>query len=324
MSYNIVMIQDDINKFLEYLEVDRGLSNNTLVSYHFYLSRFVDFATSQGVRNVGQISQELIHRYRLYLNRLNNRQNENLKKNTQNYHLIALRQFLKYLSKNNIESLDSNKIELAKQEPRQVSFLEGYDLAALLQAPMTAKQPNTLIKLRDRAILELLFSTGLRVSELARLKINDINLKKSEFTVRGKGNKLRLVFLSEEAKSALKKYLEARQDTEPFLFISHGKINQASSSQYGLTPRSIERLVEKYALAAGITKQITPHTLRHSFATDLLINGADIRSVQQLLGHASITTTQVYTHVTDQQLRQVYQNFHGKNRKNIANDKSQK
>lgn len=311
------MLKDDINHFLEYLEVERGLANNTLISYRFYLQRFLAFAAANSVNQSKQISQELVHRYRLQLNRLANREHENLKKNTQNYHLIALRQLLKYLSKNNLESLDSNKVELSKQEPRQVSFLESYDLAAFLQAPLASKKSSKIIKLRDRAILELLFSTGLRVSELAKLKINDVNLKKVEFTVRGKGSKLRLVFLSDDAKSAIKAYLEARQDTEPFLFTSHGKINQETNPIYGLTPRSIERLVEKYALAAGITKKVTPHTLRHSFATDLLIGGADIRSVQQLLGHASITTTQVYTHVTDQQLRQVYQNFHGKSRQNL-------
>ena len=311
------MLKDDVHHFLEYLEVERGLSNNTLIGYRFYLQRFLAFATASGVHKPNQISQELIHRYRLHLNRLANREHDNLKKNTQNYHLIALRQLLKYFSKHNIESLDSNKVELAKQEPRQVSFLEGYDLAAFLQAPLAIKNSNKLVRLRDRAILELLFSTGLRVSELARLRINDLNLKKVEFTVRGKGSKLRLVFLSDDAKAAIKSYLEARQDTEPFLFVSHGKINKETNPVYGLTPRSIERLVEKYALVAGITKKVTPHTLRHSFATDLLIGGADIRSVQQLLGHASITTTQVYTHVTDQQLRQVYQNFHGKSRKII-------
>lgn len=311
------MIKDDINHFLEYLEVERCLSNNTLIGYRFYLQRFAAFATTNGVNKASQITQELVHRYRLHLNRLANREHDNLKKNTQNYHLIALRQLLKYFSKNNIDSLDSNKVELSKQEPRQVSFLEGYDLAAFLQAPLSIKNSSKLVRLRDRAILELLFSTGLRVSELARLRINDINLKKVEFTVRGKGSKLRLVFLSDDAKAAIKTYLEARQDTEPFLFVSHGKINKETNPIYGLTPRSIERLVEKYALAAGITKKVTPHTLRHSFATDLLIGGADIRSVQQLLGHASITTTQVYTHVTDQQLRQVYQNFHGKSRKEL-------
>lgn len=311
------MLKDDLNRFLEYLEVERGLANNTLIGYSFYLKRFLAFATAQNVTKVNQISQDLIHRYRLHLNRLANREYSNLKKNTQNYHLIALRQFLKYLSKNDITSLDSNKVELAKQEPRQVTFLEGYDLAAFLQAPLATPKSSKLVKLRDRAILEMLFSTGLRVSELARLKINDLNLKKTEFTVRGKGSKLRLVFLSNDAKAAVKTYLEARQDTEPFLFVGHGKINKETNPQYGLTPRSIERLVEKYAVAAGITKKVTPHTLRHSFATDLLIGGADIRSVQQLLGHASITTTQVYTHVTDQQLRQVYQNFHGKSRQKI-------
>lgn len=311
------MLKDNLNRFLEYLEVERGLANNTLIGYSFYLKRFLAFATAQNVTKVNQISQDLIHRYRLHLNRLANREYSNLKKNTQNYHLIALRQFLKYLSKNDITSLDSNKVELAKQEPRQVTFLEGYDLAAFLQAPLATPKSSKLVKLRDRAILEMLFSTGLRVSELARLKINDLNLKKTEFTVRGKGSKLRLVFLSNDAKAAVKTYLEARQDTEPFLFVGHGKINKETNPQYGLTPRSIERLVEKYAVAAGITKKVTPHTLRHSFATDLLIGGADIRSVQQLLGHASITTTQVYTHVTDQQLRQVYQNFHGKSRQKI-------
>lgn len=311
------MLKDDVHHFLEYLEVERGLSNNTLIGYRFYLQRFLTFATASGVHKPSQISQELIHRYRLHLNRLANREHTNLKKNTQNYHLIALRQLLKYFSRHNIESLDSNKIELAKQEPRQVNFLEGYDLAAFLQAPLAIKNSNKLVRLRDRAILELLFSTGLRVSELARLRINDLNLKKVEFTIRGKGNKLRLVFLSDDAKAAIKSYLEIRQDTEPFLFVGHGKINKKTNPVYGLTPRSIERLVEKYALVAGITKKVTPHTLRHSFATDLLIGGADIRSVQQLLGHASITTTQVYTHVTDQQLRQVYQNFHGKNRKDL-------
>jgi len=311
------MLKDDLNRFLEYLEVERGLANNTLIGYSFYLKRFLAFATAQNITKVNQISQDLIHRYRLHLNRLANREYSNLKKNTQNYHLIALRQFLKYLSKNDIASLDSNKVELAKQEPRQVTFLEGYDLAAFLQAPLATPKSSKLVKLRDRAILEMLFSTGLRVSELARLKINDLNLKKTEFTVRGKGSKLRLVFLSNDAKTAVKTYLEARQDTEPFLFVGHGKINKETNPQYGLTPRSIERLVEKYAVAAGITKKVTPHTLRHSFATDLLIGGADIRSVQQLLGHASITTTQVYTHVTDQQLRQVYQNFHGKSRQKI-------
>ncbi|HNW55488.1 MAG TPA: tyrosine-type recombinase/integrase [bacterium] len=311
------MLKDDINRFLEYLEVERGLANNTLIGYSFYLKRFLAFATAQNIVKVNQISQDLIHRYRLHLNRLANREYSNLKKNTQNYHLIALRQFLKYLSKNDIESLDSNKVELAKQEPRQVTFLEGYDLAAFLQAPLSVPKSSKIIRLRDRAILELLFSTGLRVSELARLRINDINLKKNEFTVRGKGSKLRLVFLSDDAKATVKAYLDARQDTEPFIFVGHGKINKENNPQYGLTPRTIERLVEKYAIAAGITKKVTPHTLRHSFATDLLIGGADIRSVQQLLGHASITTTQVYTHVTDQQLRQVYQNFHGKSRQKI-------
>ncbi len=310
----------EINDFLEYLEVEKGLSTATVLNYSFYLRRFAEFAQENNINSPAKISKELIHKYRLWLNRLVDNRGQSLKKNTQNYHLIALRGFLKYLVKADIKTLEPEKIELAKQEPRQVDFLEGSDLERLLAAPLTI-EASEIIKKRDKAILELFFSTGLRVSELCKLKIENINLKKDEFTVRGKGAKLRVVFLSQDAKHWLGEYLKIRQDINPYLFISYDKAclrrqaNAGREDQTGLTPRSVQRLVQKYARVAGITKQVTPHTMRHSYATDLLMNGADIRSVQAMLGHSSITTTQVYTHITDQQLRDVHKAFHGRRRK---------
>jgi len=302
-----------INQFLEYLEVEKGLSTNTTDNYKFYLRRFADFAKQAGVASPAKISKELVHRYRLWLNRLK-KGGEGLKKNTQNYHLIALRGFLKYLVKTDVKSLEPEKVELAKQTPRQVDFLKGVDLERILEAPLKIDLPD-IIRRRDKAILELFFSTGLRVSELCKLKIENINLKKDEFTVRGKGAKLRMVFLSETARRWLGDYLKVRPDLNPYLFVSHDKAASGRDEQIGLSPRSVQRLVEKYAKVAGITKEVTPHTLRHSYATDLLMNGADIRSVQAMLGHSSITTTQVYTHITDQQLRDVHKAFHGRRRK---------
>lgn len=302
-----------INQFLEYLEVERGLSRTTIGNYTFYLKRFAGFAKASAVVSPAKITKELVHRYRLWLNRLGSDRNKSLKKNTQNYHLIALRGFLKYLVKTDIKSLEPAKVELAKQEQRQVDFLEGADLARILEAPLKIELSEIIGK-RDKAILELFFSTGLRVSELCKLKIENINLKKNEFTVRGKGSKLRVVFLSDEAKKWLGEYLKSRPDMNPYLFISHDKAAGGRDEEAGLTPRSVQRLVQKYAKVAGITKEVTPHTLRHSYATDLLMNGADIRSVQAMLGHASITTTQAYTHITDQQLRDVHKAFHGRRR----------
>jgi len=293
-------LDQSINNFLEYLEVDRGLSSLTLRNYGFFLKRFAHFAKERSITKPENISKILVHQFRLYLNRLPARSSDQIKKNTQNYHLIALRTFLKYLIKNDVKTLEPEKIELAKQAPRQVDFLEGSDLERILEMPI--EHAKGLQQLRDKAMLETLFSTGLRVSELAKLKVEDINLAKPEFTVRGKGSKLRLVFLSETARYWIKKYLAERTDPEERLF--------------PITPRSIERLVSRYARLAGIMKRVTPHTMRHSYATDLLMNGADIRSVQAMLGHSSITTTQVYTHITDQQLRDVYKAFHAKRRRN--------
>lgn len=301
-----------ITDFLEYLEVERGRSERTIRNYDFYLRRFAKWAKSPAPK---QITDDLVHKFRLWLNRsVEGRDEKTLKKSTQNYHLIALRSFLKYLARRDINSLAPEKIELSKQEQRQVEFLEVDELDRLLAQPL--KSDGGLVGLRDKAILELLFSTGMRVSEISQLKIEQINLKRDEFTVRGKGKKLRAVFLSSTAKEALQQYLQKRRDPSPFMFVGHDRAKHGRGNTGGLTPRSIQRLVERYSKEAGITKHITPHTLRHTFATDLLLNGADIRSVQSLLGHASITTTQIYTHITNKQMKDVHKRFHGRSRQN--------
>lgn len=304
------VLSEHLRAFLENLELSKGRSALTVRNYEFYLRRFIDWASDPDPKN---ITQETIHKYRLYLNRLEDPHRGALKKNTQNYHLIALRAFLKYLARNDIKTLSSEKIELAKQGTREVSFLGQEDLERLLHAP-DAMDVAPLVKLRDQAILQMLFSTGLRVSELANLKREQVSLERDELTIRGKGDKLRIVFVSVGARGAVRDYLDARQDACPFLFIRHdrGRGRKNPEDVGPLTPRSIERLVHLYATTAGITKRISPHTLRHSFATDLLMNGADIRSVQSLLGHSSITTTQIYTHITNQQLKEVFNAFHGK------------
>ncbi|MDA2936088.1 tyrosine-type recombinase/integrase [Patescibacteria group bacterium AH-259-L05] len=309
-------IQKLITDFLEHLEIEKGCSQLTIRNYHFYLNRFL---LQSNISSPQEITSEVVHQYRLWLSRLKNPRGGTLSKATQNYHLIALRVFLKYLLKQDIETLTPEKIELIKTSERKVSFLEGEDLENFLDAPLTIKQ-NDIIKFRDKAILELLFSTGLRVSELCNLKKEDINMDKSEFSVYGKGGKYRIVFLSNQAKHWLKKYLEMRKDMDPALFIRHDRAAKKTakdkrSTSTGLTPRSIQRLVKKYTKIAGVTKKITTHSIRHSFATDLLSSGAGMRAVQELLGHKNITTTQIYTHVTDQHLKEIYEAFHDKKRK---------
>lgn len=297
--------------FLDYLEIEKNRSQATISNYDFYLQRFFDWAK---IEKPEDITPPLVKDFRLYLNRIVNQKKQPLKKSTQNYHIIALRSFLKYLAKQDIKAITPEKIELARMPERQVDFLEGQDLERILEAPLKTSE-SPIIQKRDKAILELLFSTGLRVSELAKLKKDQVNLKKDEFSVRGKGDKWRVVFLSSQAKYWLKQYLDSRQDISLFMFVRHDRAAKRKEAVDALTTRSIQRLIKKYAKAAGITKKVTPHTLRHSFATDLLINGADIRSVQALLGHASITTTQIYTHLTNQQLRDVHKAFHGRTRK---------
>ena len=300
-----------LNDYLDYLEIEKNRSIKTRVNYERYLKKFLEFSK---ISRPEQISQDLTRQYRLWLNR------RSIKKNTQNYYLVALRNFLKYLAKRDLKTLSADKIELGKQSERQVIFLENNELERLLNAP----DESSFKALRDRAILELLFSTGLRVSELCALNRDSINFRSGEFAIRGKGDKVRLVFLSETAKIALKNYLQKREDVDQALFIRNisaqggsasGGKNPAKSDDLRLTSRSVERLIKHYAAKAGLSKKVTPHTLRHSFATDLLMNGADIRSVQALLGHSNITTTQIYTHITDRQLREVHQAFHGKQRK---------
>ncbi len=291
--------------FLEYLEIEQGRSQKTIQNYDHYLTRLVDFA---GDIKISEIDAELIRKWRLWLNRLGTNTSDELQKNTLNYHLIALRSFLKFCTKRDITVMSADKIELAKAKRKQVTFLNQEELERLFAVP----DLSTLQGSRDRAILELLFSSGLRVSELVGLNKEDINLKRREFMVRGKGQKDRPIFISEAAAWWVQQYLDKRQDNSSPLFIRYSGTKQVSLSGnfYRLTARSVQRLVARYAILAGITKHVSPHTLRHSFATDLLMNGADLRSVQAMLGHSNISTTQIYTHVTDPHLKAVHQKFH--------------
>lgn len=295
--------------FLEHMEIEQNRSQKTIQNYDHYLTRLTDFAGEDLM--VADINSELIRKWRLWLNRLGTNTSDELQKNTQNYHLIALRSFLKYCVKRDIPAIAPDRIELAKSVRKNVTFLSPEELQRVFMQPDT----STLAGLRDRAILELLFSSGLRVSELVKLDIDHINLKRREFTVRGKGQKDRPIFISQTATDCIQAYLELRDDNKKPLFIRIGATAKSLSTDgnyYRLTARSVQRLVKKYALLAGITKNVSPHTLRHSFATDLLMNGADIRSVQSMLGHSNISTTQIYTHITDPHLRSIHNKFHGK------------
>jgi site-specific recombinase XerD len=294
--------------FLEYLEIEQNRSQKTIANYDHYLTRLVDFAGDE--LKVNDIDTELIRKWRLWLNRLGTNVADELQKTTQNYHLIALRSFLKFCAKRDLASLPVEKIELARTTRKQVTFLNEDELGRLFSQP----DPGTLGGLRDRAILELLFSSGLRVSELVGLDREHVNLKRREFMVRGKGQKDRPIFISEAAAEWLDRYLDKRDDNTRPLFIRYSgtKAVDLSGNFHRLTARSVQRLVSGYALRAGITKHVSPHTLRHSFATDLLMNGADLRSVQAMLGHSNISTTQIYTHVTDPHLKSIHDRFHGK------------
>ena len=308
---NDYYLADLIDEFIEYVEVERGRSIRTAENYRLYMERLVEFA---GNIPVYKITDELIRKYRLWLNRYIDEQGRDLSTITQNYHLIALRNFLKYCSQRDIETLDSGRIILPKIQKKQVSFLLAEEVARMFDA-IDSDDANGS---RDKAILELLFSGGMRVSELCNLNRDQVNLERREFTVRGKGNKDRPIFISQSAADAIGEYLSSRSDNLKPLFLNnscnvHKNLTDSNgvdaSEQRRLTPRSIQRIVSKYAQAAGITKHVTPHTLRHSFATDLLMNGADLRSVQSMLGHSNIATTQIYTHVTDPHLKEVHEKF---------------
>jgi site-specific recombinase XerD len=306
VCYNEVMLFSKAKTdFLEYMEIEQNRSQKTIQNYDHYLTRLTDFAGDIAVKD---IDAELVRKWRLWLNRLGTNTSDELGKSTQNYHLIALRSFLKYCAKRNITALTADKIELARTRRKEVTFLNEDELERLFGQP----DLETISGLRDRAILELLFSSGLRVSELVGLNKDQINLKRREFMVRGKGEKDRPIFISTEATAWIEQYLSKRQDTAKPLFIRYSGNTQVdlSGNFHRLTSRSIQRLVARYALLAGITKHVSPHTLRHSYATDLLMNGADLRSVQAMLGHSNIATTQIYTHVTDPHLRAVHEKFH--------------
>jgi site-specific recombinase XerD len=300
------------NRFLEYIEIEKGRSLKTVRNYDQYLTRFID---QMLLKKPSDISESNIRDFRMWLNRQPasryKKNAETLKKKTQNYYLIALRAFLKFLIKREVNVLAPEKIELAKVPERSLDLITTDELLRMLEAP----DQNTTKGLRDKAMLELIFSTGLRVSELCSLD-KDLDLSRDEFSIRGKGDKVRIVFVSDVAKKALKNYLEKRDDMDEALFVQvpskAGKDNLARQESIRLTSRSVERIVKNYAIKSGIAKKVTPHVIRHSFATDLLQNGADLRAVQTLLGHANITTTQVYTHVTDRHLKEVHKRFHGR------------
>jgi len=295
-------------QFLEYCEIEKGRSVKTVENYDRYLTRFLEHTK---VNAPAKITESVVREFRIWLNRQPGVSGD-MKRKTQNYYLIALRAFLKYLRKRGIESLSPERIELAKVGGRDLDLITADELNRLMKSPTG----ESLQALRDRAILELLFSTGLRVSELCSLNA-DIDLARDEFSVRGKGDKVRVVFLSPSAKNAIAEYLKKRGDMGEALFVGYGRGGRSGRNKDAgrLTPRSVERIVKQYAITCGITRKVTPHVIRHSFATDLLENGADLRSVQALLGHANIATTQVYTHVTDKHLREVHRTFHGKRRR---------
>jgi len=315
-----MLLSDLKRQFLEYIEIEKGRALRTVENYDHYLTVFL---AQTKVTDPKDITNEKVRDFRMWLNRQaagNNRATgDTMKKKTQNYYLIALRTFLKFLTKRGITSLQADQIELAKVGDRSIDVISKEELNRLLKAPDMEENPEKMA--RGHAILELLFSTGLRVSELCSLT-NDLDTKQDEFSIRGKGGKVRVVFLSPEAKIAIKNYLALRKDMSDALFVKVGdesvipkgfvKEKNKNSEEVGLTRRSIERIVKKYAIMAGISKKVTPHVIRHCFATDLLSNGADIRSVQAMLGHANIATTQIYTHVTDKHLRDVHKNFHNK------------
>ena len=306
-------VADLIEDFLEHLEIEAGRSRKTIENYRLYLERFLTLA--QEILNKDDIKPEditkdLLRKYRLKLNRYGSENgNDDLKTITQAYHLIALRGFLKYLTRRDVKSLDPSLVDLPRVVRKQVTFLTYDEVERMLDEIDLSTESG----LRDRAIIELLYSGGLRVSELVGLNRDSINLSRREFMVRGKGSKDRPIFISKAAAMRVQDYLDARTDSLPALFLNNSRNTQVvdtSGDFRRITARSVERIVEKYARLAGITKHVSPHTLRHSFATDLLMNGADLRSVQAMLGHADISTTQIYTHVTDAHLKEIHEKFH--------------
>jgi len=311
MTAQVSQISANAREFLEYLQVEKGCSPLTIRNYKHYLNRFIEWMKKNGIRqNLVDINQEIVRRYRVYLSNYEDEKGQGLGRRTQGYHVIALRSFLKWCIKNDFDVMAPEKIDLPKVPERQVKFLSGEQVENLLNAPSL----SNINGIRDKAILEVLFSTGLRVSELAKLDRDKVNLQTREFGIVGKGGRARVVFLSTRAAEYVDKYLKQRRDHYKPLFIRHkGKIDPSMSDEkMRLTPRSIQRMIKKYSHKMKLPIEATPHVLRHSFATDLLMAGADIRSVQEMLGHKNIATTQIYTHVTNKQLRDIHSAFHGK------------
>jgi len=304
-------LERKVNEFLEYLEVERGSSPLTIRNYKHYLSRFIIWLAKEGIRqNLGDVNPEVVRQYRVFLSRLSDRKGGTLSRRTQGYHAIALRSFLRWLIKNDYKVMSPDKIDLPKAVERQIKFMTGEQTDRLLNAPSL----STIQGKRDKAILEVLFSTGLRVSELVKLDRDKVDLERREFGIVGKGGKARVVFLSSRAAEWIKKYLDAREENYSPLFIRHkGKMDPGvPDEKMRLTVRSVQRMIKKYVRKIKLPVDATPHVLRHSFATDLLMAGADIRSVQEMLGHKNIATTQIYTHVTHKHLRDIHSEFHGK------------
>jgi len=302
-----------MEEFLEYLEIERNCSHLTRRNYRHYLNRFITWVVDYKKNfKIEELTLNEVTKYRVFLARFMTRRNEPLSRVTQAYHVIAFRSFLKYLIKRDIKTLAPEKIELPKTDSRSLKFLNGEQIDRLLNSPSI----SGVSQLRDKVILEVLFSTGLRVSELTRLNRDEIDLKRREFGVIGKGGRQRVVFLSKRAVKWVKKYLDVRlDDWKPLIVRFSGKVDEANRGEkMRLSPRSVQRIVEKYVRKSQIPVKITPHGLRHSYATDLLMGGADIRAVQEMLGHKNIATTQIYTHITNKQLRKIYDKHHSGNK----------
>lgn len=307
-------LQELAQEFLEYLEIERNLSPLTIRDYRHYLNNFIAWSVANyPINNPKDLTIETVRKYRVYLAHVNSPNgNLPLKRVTQNYYVIALRSFLRYLIRKDLAVVSPEKIELPKTESRSLKFLDRDQLEHLLAQPDTSGDAG----LRDKTIMEVLFSTGLRVSELCSLNRDQVNVERKEFGVIGKGRRARVVFISDRCAQWLQKYLAKRVDHFNPLFIRYAGNQEptVNGEQMRLTSRSVQRLVTKYVRKARLPVAATPHVLRHSFATDLLMNGADLRSVQELLGHKNVATTQIYTHVTNAQLKDVHKAFHSGNK----------
>ena len=302
-----------VDEFLEYLEIEKNLSPLTIRDYRHYLDNFIKWSSTNPISKPSDITVELVRKYRVYLAHYNSPNgNLPLKKVTQNYYVIALRSFLKYLLRKDLPVVSPDKIDLPKTESRSLKFLDRDQLERLLAQPDVSTERG----IRDKALMEMLFSTGLRVSELCKLNRDQINLERREFGVIGKGGRARVVFLSDRAAIGLEKYFAKRSDQSKALFIRYAGNQEPveNMEKLRLTSRSVQRIIEKYVRKARLPVKATPHVLRHSFATDLLMNGADLRSVQELLGHKNVSTTQIYTHITNRQLHDVHKAFHSGNK----------